>query len=221
MKHRLAVPLILFLAALGLPAQAGGTAHIGCQRLVLSLAPQITPAIIDQDWETGATHHEPPATLNLYGCSGQLLDHLTLAAPLARLDTTPLRDPYGVIFLASADLTAPAGSTSGPLTLLVQVLHGHLIPISATGEAGKSTLIQLAATGKSFWKTVPNGASDDILMVSCEPDWGNDPAHWNGKDFRVFYRRFHATQNGWQLRTRSAPGFWEADDDFPDVSEFP
>jgi hypothetical protein len=216
-----AVSLVALFAAVALPARADGVAHIGCQRLVLSLTPPVTPAIVDRDWETGASHNEAPATLTLYGCDGKPLDHITLAAPLARLDTTPLRDPYAVIFLTSADLTAPAGSTSGPLTLPVEVLHGHLIAVFATDAAGKSAPIQLAATGKSFWRTTPNGAADDILMVNCAPDWGNDRAHWNGKDFRVFYRRFHATPTGWQVRTRSAPGFWESDDDFPGITEFP
>jgi hypothetical protein len=208
MKLRLATLLLaLWSAGFAFPAHAGGVARIGCEQLRLELSPPLTEAIVDEDWETGNQHGEAPARLKLYGCGGQLLDTLVLAAPLARLDATPLRNPRGPVFLVSADLTAPAGSYSGPLTIPVLVADGKLRP--AADQTGP---ILLAATGKSGWEQVPDGAVDDLLMVNC--------AMQNGQ-FVTFYRRYRPAGADWRVTMRAANGFWEADAGFPPLGDFP
>lgn len=208
MKLRLAALLLAgAFAGSARPAHAGGVARIGCEQLRLELTPPLTQAIVDQDWETGNPHGEAPASLNLYGCNGQLLDKLVLAAPLARLDATPLRNPQGPVFLVSADLTAPAGSYSGPLTIPVLAANGLLRP-----GADQTGPIRLAATEKSSWEILRDGAVDDLLMVNC--------ATQNGQ-FTTFYRRYRPTGAGWRVTLRSTAGYWEADAGFPPLTDFP
>jgi hypothetical protein len=208
MKWRFAALLLaITLAMFAEPANAGGVAHIGCEQLRIVLTPPLTQAVVDEDWESGTPHGEAPASLNLYGCGGQLLDRLALAAPLARLDATPLRNPGGPVFLVSADLTAPAGSYSGPLTIPVLVTHDRLQPM-----ADQTSPIQLAETEKSSWEKAGDGAEDDLLMVNC--------AVQNGQ-FTIFYRRYRPTSSGWRVTLRETKGYWEADAGFPPLADFP
>ncbi len=206
--------------ALAVPAVADTTVRIGCERVGLVLAPPVTPAIVDRDWGTGEPHKEPPARLILYGCSGNRLDQLILAAPLAKLNTQPIGNPLGPTLLVSADLSAGFGSYSGPLTLLVQIRHDHLAVVEAKDAGGHSSPIRLVAALKSAWQETQGPSGIKFLAVNSEPDFGADPSHWSG-DFVTNYRTFYFSPAGWQVRTLSEPGIWEADRPFPPRSKFP
>jgi hypothetical protein len=160
----------------------------------------------------GHARLEAPAILELRGGKGQLLDRLTFDAPLARLDPVPIRGTQFPTYLLTVDLTAEAGSYNGPLSFLVQVKNRQLLRVKATTADGHQQSINLPLTGKAAWKKVPAGKVDDFLSVSCQPRDGI---------FLIYFRRYHQTSCGWQVRTRSESGFWESDDEFPDMKLFP
>lgn len=199
------------LVAISSLASAAVAVPVGCNRLDLVLDPRLSPGAVERAWASGQPRSEVPAILELRGCSGELLDRLTLDAPLARLDPTPLRGAPAPTYLVSMDLTAPAGSYSGPLTRLVQVSKGALQRVAATDAHGQRKPIRLALTEKAAWKRVRAGAADDLLSISCQPQ---------GEGFVIFYYRYHPTHLGWQVRVRSEPGFWESDNDFPEPDRF-
>jgi hypothetical protein len=185
---------------------------LGCNRLELILDSRLNDSVVQREWASGHVRVEAPASLELRGCKGQLLDRLTLDAPLARLDPVPLRGTPAPTYLVSVDLSAEAGSFNGPLTFPIQVKNHHLQRVEATASDGNNEPIRLALTGKAAWKKIPVGSVDDFLSVSCQPQGGS---------FVIFYRRYHPTRHGWEVRMRSEPGFWESDGEFPNVQLFP
>ena len=200
---------LLCVHSLAFAADAGVP---GCDRLTLTLDPQLTPAAVEQRWGSGESSSEAPASLDLRGCKGELLDSLKLDAPLARLDRVPLRGIPIRTYLVTVDLTAPAGSYSGPLTVPVQVENHKLKRAEAAAVDGSLVPINLALTGKAAWKKVSAGAADDLLSVNCQPQ---------DNGFVTTFRRFHATRHGWQVSMRSEPIFWESDGEFPKAGRFP
>jgi len=184
-----------------------------CDHLNLVLDPHLTKAVVDQHWETGESPSKVPAKLELRGCKGELLDHMELDASLARLDNSPLRGTPVPTYLVTVDLTAPAGSYSGPATMPIEVENHKLKLAEATAEDGKHVPITLAMTGKAAWKKVAAGKTDDFLAVNCQPQQVGE--------FATSFRRYHLTQHGWQVSVRSEPIFWESDGDFPEASKFP
>ena len=109
----------------------------------------------------------------------------------------------------SMELTAPAGSYSGPLT--VQVINHKLKRAEATTPDGRTEPINLPLTGKAAWKKIANGIADDLLSVSCQPQ---------ADGFVTTFRRYHPTRRGWQVRMRSEPILWESDGEFPKGGRF-
>lgn len=204
-----------FLCLLGISSLAPAAYAVevlGCNRLELILDPRLDPSVVQREWASGHVRVEAPAILELRGCEGQLLDRLTLDAPLARLDPIPIRGTPAPTYLVSVDLTAESGSYNGPLTFPVQVKNQHLQRVEATASDGHNEPIHLALTGKAAWKKITVGSADDFLSVSCQPQGGG---------FVIFYRHYHPTHRGWQVRMRSKPGFWESDSEFPDTQLFP
>lgn len=202
------LPLLLAIVA---PLAAARPAA-DCDRLALVLDARLTPEILQRDWATGADHAEDDAVLELRGCHGELLDRLELAGPLATLDPVRLRGTRLPTWLATADLTAPAGSTSGPLTVPVEVVAHRLRVARARGPGSALAPIHLAATGKAAWRRVPAGKVDDLIEVRSEHD---------GDGFITTWRRYHLTPQGWRWTQRRAAGLWESDGDFPATAEFP
>ena len=200
------------LALLAIQAGAARPNAVRCEQVALALDPRVTPEVIARDWGTGEPHAEANAALELRGCKDELLDRLELAGPLATLDPTPLRGTVVPTWLVSADLTAPAGSTSGPLTLPVEVVSHRLRVARARGPAGALEPIHLAATGKAAWQRLAVGRADDLLSVSSRPAAGR---------FVTTYRRYHAGPHGWTIRERRVDEAWEADGDFPEQRRFP
>ena len=208
MKHWIPIGLLCIRSF----AFAADAADTGCDHLALVLDPRLTPAVVEQRWASGELSSEAPAKLELRGCKGELLDHLTLDAPLARLDSSALRGTVVRTYLVTMDLTAPAGSYSGPLTVPVQVINHKLKFAEASTSDGRTEPVKLPLTGKAAWKKVANGATDDLLSVSCQPQ---------ANGFVTSFRRYHPTQRGWQVRMRSEPILWESDGEFPKARRFP
>jgi hypothetical protein len=193
-------------------ASAASEVTLGCTRFRLLLDARLTPDIVERDWATGKPHPESLAVVELRGCQGQLLDRLTLEAPLARLDLVPLRGAPAPTHLVSVDLTAGSGSYNGPLTIPIEVVHNHLIAAAARTPDGRLEPIHLALTGKAAWKKDPVGKVDDLLSVSSQPE---------NRGFTTFYRRYHPTPRGWQMKIRSEAGMWESNGEFPEARLFP
>jgi hypothetical protein len=204
--------ILLFLFGIGSTALAASEVRLGCTRFRLLLDARLSPAIVDREWASGSQRPEAPAVLELRGCQGQLLDRLILEAPLARLDPAALRGAPAPTYLVSVDLTAEAGSYNGPLTIPIQVVHNHLMPAVARTPDGRLEPIRLALTGKAAWKKAPVRKVDDLLSVSSQP---------KDQGFITFYRRYHPTRRGWQVKVRSEAGMWESDGEFPETRLFP
>ncbi len=206
---RLFARLALALACASGPAQA---APRPCERVQLVLAPGITPEIVARDWGSGESHAEAHAVLELRGCAGTVVDRLELDAPLAVLDPKPLRGAPKPTWLVSSDLTAPAGSTSGPLTLPVEVVDHRLRIAEATMRTGEHEPIRLALTGKAAWKRVSSRGIDELFAVRSEAvDSG----------FATVYLRYRPGRHGWEMHSRRQDGLWESDGPFPPARAFP
>lgn len=185
---------------------------MGCQYVKLILDERVTVGELDRLWANGGSTPGAAAVLQLHDCKGELLDSVTLDAPLARLDPAPLRGVRPFTVLLTVDLTAPAGSYSGPLTRPVQVEGNRLAYAQARAADGTAQPIALAQTGKAAWKKVRVGAADQLLAVRSEPRDG---------DFTTSYRRYVHGKQGWTVRVRSQPGLWESDGEFPARRSFP
>lgn len=204
--------LVACLVAVHALAHAADQVAVGCQRVKLVLDERFTPSERDRLWASGEEASGAPAVLQLRGCQGELLDSLTLESPLAKLDRTALRGVGTPTVLVTVDLTAPAGSYSGPLTKPVQVEGNRLAYAQARAADGTVQPIVLAQTGKAAWKKVRVGAADQLLAVRSEPRDG---------DFTTSYRRYVHGKQGWTVRVRSQPGLWESDGEFPARRSFP
>ena len=205
-------PLLISLLTCASYAFADDSVKLGCQRLHLQLDAPLTSALVEQQWGSGEESTAKPAVLKLFGCKAELLDSIVLEAPLARLDPTALRGTTAPTFLVSVDLTAAAGSYSGPLTIPVEVYDGHLKRVYAISTSKQSDAITLALTGKATWKKIAKRGGDELFAVRCQP---------KGDGFVTSYYRYYTSRQGWRVRTRSEPGLWESDGEFPSMRRFP
>lgn len=192
-------------------AFADDSVKLGCQRLHLQLDAALTSAVVEQNWGSGEDSIAKPAVLELHGCKNELLDSMVLEAPLARLDPIALRGTKAPTFLVSVDLTAAAGSYSGPLTIPVEVHGNHISRAFANTENKHSEPINLALSGKAAWKKIAKRGADELFAVRCQP---------KGDGFVTSYYRYYSTPQGWKVRMRSQPGLWESDAEFPAMRRF-
>lgn len=204
--------LFLILACTSSISFSAQEIDLGCKRLRIALDPRLSPDVIERDWGSGQPHVGTPATLELVGCKGKVLDRLILAAPLAKIDPVPVRGAPRPSYLVSADLTAEAGSYNGPLTMPIEVVGEKLVPAVARSPGGRSEPVRLSLTGKSAWRRVSRHERDELLLVSCQP---------KGTGFVTTYRRYIPSQGKWQVRARSQDGLWESDGEFPSRDFFP
>lgn len=189
---------------------------VGCQQLRLTLDPRLTPAVVERDWGTAAEHTEDSAALELVDCDGRLLQRLPLDAPLAKLDGPPLHGAPAPSVLVTTDLTAPAGSYNGPLTRVVQVADGHLSFAEAIDETGHTSRVAVALTGKAAWRRRHIGGREVLLSVSSQLQSHTERFVTRLSCFVPGQRGAHV----WQVRTRTEPGLWESDADFPEQHHF-
>ena len=209
MKSRL---LLFSLVCAAATAVAAPEVKVGSQRLRVVMDARLTPEMVERAWGSGDPRPEAPATLELVGADGRVLDRLALAAPLAKLDPAPIRGAPVPTFLVSADLTADAGSYNGPLTLPIQIVRDHLVAAVARSSDQRTEPIRLTLTGKSAWKRVSDGKAETLLLVSCRPQ---------GQGFVMHYQRYFLARQEWRVKVRTREGLWESDGDFPGRNLFP
>lgn len=208
MKHWLFLSLVCATSAVF----AAQDIELGCKHLRVVLDVRLSPDVVEHEWGSGSHRSEVPATLELVGCEGQLLDRFTLQAPLAQLDPVPIRGAPHPTYLVSADLTTESGSYNGPLTIPIQVIRDHLVPAVARFADKHIEPINLALTGKSAWRRVANRNVEYLLLVSCRP---------RGQGFVTFYRRYFPSLHEWKVKVRTRDGVWESDGEFPSRNLFP
>lgn len=185
---------------------------VGCKSVQLVLDDRVTPGVLDRLWASGEAVEASPAVLQLRGCSGEVLDTVTLEAPLAKLDSTRLRGAPAVTALVTVDLTADAGTYSGPLTRPFAVNGDRLQHVQARAANGSQEPLVLALTGKAAWKKVRVGKTDHLLSVRSQLEDGQ---------FMTSFRRYVPGPQGWRMRERSQPDLWESDGEFPSHRLFP
>ena len=193
-------------------AFAAQEVELGCKHLRVVLDARLSPDVVEHEWGSGNTRSEAPATLELIGCEGQVLDRFVLDAPLAQLDPVPVRGAPYPTYLVSADLTVEAGSYNGPLTIPIQVVRNHLLAAVARFVDKRIEPIRLSLTGKSAWRRVSNRNVDDLLLVSCRP---------KGQGFVTFFRHYFLSHQEWKVKVRIRAGLWESDGEFPSRNLFP
>ena len=209
MKNRLLAGLAL-IAVAAFPARA---AEPPCPRPRLVLAPALDEQTLERDWASGKPGREAAAVLELRDGEERLLDRLTLDSARAKLDPIPLRGAPVPTWLVTVDLSAEAGSHSGPLTIPVQIVGGRrLVAAQASGPDGRRQPVRLALTGKAAWKRVLVGRTEDLLTVSCQP---------GPIGFVTFYRRYHPSRRGWRFTQVRRSEFRETDGGFPPLRRFP
>lgn len=204
--------IFLSLVCVTSVAFAAQEVELGCKHLRVVLDARLSSDVVEHEWGSGNPRPEAPATLELVGCEGQLLDRFVLEAPLAQLDPVPVRGAPNPTYLVSADLTAEAGSYNGPLTIPIQVVRDHLVEAVARFANKRIEPIRLTLTGKSAWRRVSNLDVDDLLLVSCQP---------KGQGFVTFYRRYFPSRQEWKVKVRARDGLWESDGEFPSRNLFP
>jgi hypothetical protein len=161
------------------------------------------------------------AVLRLKDTHGKTVAQSELEREQARIRFERLH-PGRRAILVTTDLSAGAGSYSGPLTELMTVAGGRLKTVVARdAESGESEPIRLMITLKTAWKLVPAAGArnnlEDILEVACRPDVDAEDAN----DFLVTYMRYHWDGKGWIVLTRKVHGLWEDDNGFPAPDQFP
>jgi hypothetical protein len=210
---RLILLLLVGMFNINSLAQATEDIQIGCKRLSLVLNPLLSPSVVEREWASGNPRSGKPATLELIGCEGQVLDRLALDSSLAKLDPTPVRGAPYPTYLVSADLTVEAGSYNGPLTIPIQVVHDHLIAAVAQWPDKSRKPIHLAETLKQSWQRVSRGHVENFLAFSCWPK--------KGEGFETSFMRFFPFHQGWKVKVRTEDGLWESDGEFPNLKHFP
>lgn len=203
-------------------------------RLVLLEDKRLTPDLDKLLWESGGPElalnpTDPryklltspplqPAKIRLLNDSSNPVAEMKLERELARIEPVPLHPGHRTI-LVTTDLSAGFGSYSGPFTELLDLRQGKFETVTAQNtESSDQQPIRLASTLKTAWKLSPAGnhsnAAEDILEVACRPNA-------DASAFYITYSRYHWTSHGWIESSRSARGWWEADEAFPPSAAFP
>jgi len=206
---------------------AGPDADPG-EHVLLLLDRRLSPKLQAEIWNNGdwsyvlppnsseykAFSSAPPADarLELRREDGTVVEERDLSHPLARIEPWNSKAP-GSVFLVTVDLSAGAGSYSGPETEIVEVSGERFRDAEAADTSGKIAPIHLVKSLKSDWRILSRGTTAQILSVACHPG-----AH--GK-FVMDYARYSLAAGKWTRRVRQTPGMWESDQAFPPTSAFP
>jgi hypothetical protein len=164
-----------------------------------------------------------PALIRIITAAGRELDAAAVERPIAELtqidSVSEGRRLYGV----AIDLTAEAGSYSGPFVRLLNEGSRRLDWVRARDvESGQVEEVHLPTTLKTAWRVAKgtDGRGSDILVVACFPgpvSGGGDVTN----NFRITYTRYSFEDGEWRRYQRSIPGFWENEGEFPERSLFP
>lgn len=204
--------LVACLAVVPPVVHAHNAVAVGCKSVQLVLDERVAPGELDRLWASGDSVEASSAVLKLLGCSGEVLDTVTLEAPLARLNPILLRGAPDPTALVTVDLTAVAGTYSGPLTRPFAVNGDRLQHVQARAANGSQEPLVLALTGKAAWKKLRVGKKDHLISVRSQFEDGR---------FTTSFRRYVPGPQGWSMRERSQLGLWESDGEFPLHRFFP
>ncbi|MGC4000107.1 MAG: hypothetical protein QM767_22790 [Anaeromyxobacter sp.] len=159
-----------------------------------------------------------PALLVLRNEQGVTLDRRTLEVVLARVEQWPAGISPDRSLLLTLDYTAGAGSYGGLVTMVVGVVGGRLVDVSAADESAANGPILFSRTGKADWKFAP-GSPLSVLAVSCERAENGDDAAGTG--FELLLERYVYSNGRWSVSRRKATGYWEVGYPFPSLRRFP
>lgn len=160
-----------------------------------------------------------PAIVRLVDRSGAERGRLTLERPAAELKRIAIskRDSATEV---NVDLSADAGSYSGPLVRFLSMDNGHIAWTQVVDSAGHHADLALPTTLKTAWQFASSGGRPEILLVSCRPDFSR-PASDTAAAFVTTYSRLYMLGGVWHRVDRQVRGIWENDGDFPERSLFP
>jgi hypothetical protein len=160
-----------------------------------------------------------PAIVRLVGTQRNDLGHLTLERATATLARMPVsrRD---TVLAVTVDLSADAGSYSGPVVRFVDVSGGRLAWTQTVDVTGATADLALVTTLKTGWHVDPTSSTPALLLVACRPDL-SQPASGGGAPFVVTYSRLYKSDGEWHRLDRRVAGIWENDGEFPARSLFP
>ena len=163
-----------------------------------------------------------PARLRLLRKDGTVLGTLTLERPIADLVVMDSLVPGHRWYAVNVDLTSDVGSYSGPVLRLLDSRADTLKWATARNEHDTSEEIDLPTTPKTAWRlsTSARDHARDILLVACRPDFAQPDAK-DSAAFLTTYSRFTRVGNAWRKTSRSVPGIWWNEGEFPSTSLFP
>lgn len=153
------------------------------------------------------------ARVRLLSASGEEVESIGLAYPLATLETASMTGLPSPAFFLTVDQTAPMGSYSGPATQVLMPALRKLQPMEYQAADGTLKPLFLAQTGKAAWQA--GDSQPEILQVS------SSMADAESDDFVTTYQTYRLKGDVWQLSSREEKGYWEAEGDFPRRSAFP
>lgn len=169
------------------------------------------------DPQRAAFERNPPrnAELRIVTNTNQVLQRVSLERPLARVTESHILGSK-ISFLVAVDYSVGFGSYAGVTTLLLDVADGQFRWAEAKDvNTQRIEPIRLADTLKSAWKLVPFRSYHDILRVYCRPNFQVEHG------FFIEYVRFRFNGKQWVKYERQQEGYWESDQPFPPLSNFP
>ncbi len=131
------------------------------------------PAVLQALCRTAEKLPLRPALLRLRNAHGDVMATRIAERPLADLAAIRLYGSDRHTYLFTVDMSAGAGSYSGPYTRLAEpdaLGFGWLLADSANAATDTITLV---STLKTAWRAAPrsDGRGQDLLMVLCRPDF--------------------------------------------------
>jgi len=196
--------------------------------LQLMVDARVTPAIEEAG---GAALDSPDAPselkkfknaqLRIVDASGRVTQIKTFGRPLAQLTPLDVASDSPQTVLLTLDYSAIMGIDNGPITSVVEIANDRWRYAGARDEVGDDDVgIVVASTGRTEWRVLAQGARQDILEVSCRPDF--DRATASDMPFNRRYARYRLAGGGWRRFERvEKDACWESGDEFPANAEFP
>ncbi|HEY4304975.1 MAG TPA: hypothetical protein VGM82_10940 [Gemmatimonadaceae bacterium] len=175
----------------------------------------------------GLIRHQPlrSAMVRFADTAGHDIDTTLLERPIADVmlvihDPAASRRVYGV----SVDLSAEAGSYSGPYVRLLDQRSRRFDWLRARDSiSGQTDELHLVTTLKTGWQVAsePDGSQSEILVVACRPTFA-DAKSGTTDGFQVEYDRYTFVGDTLERHRRTQRGCWESDaGSFPPRSRFP
>ncbi len=156
------------------------------------------------------------AKIEIRTSAGKLVATRALEVPLAKLEEWSPDGKPNRGYLLTQDFSIGMGSYNGPGTSLIQIVGASFHDVTALNAATqKEEPIHLAKTLKQDWRFTSGRNGNEILAVSCHPEFGG-----KGDSFVVDYTRYFFNRTRWIKYMRQENGFWESDQSFPPRSAF-